>query len=92
MSPQVTTVCAMQIYSACHRASLSASLEAGSGLGSDGLQTRPADILVTTWSAKGSVAFDVTVISPLDSSIVSEAGVTAGVATRAAEMRKQGGK
>ena len=73
-------------------ASLSASLEARSGLGSDGLRTHPADILVTTWSIKDSAAFDVTVISPLNSSIVSEAGVTAGVAARAAEMRKHGGK
>ena len=61
-------------------------------MGSDGLRTRPADILVTTWSIKDSAAFDVMVISPLNSSIVSEAGVTAGVAARAAEMRKQGGK
>ena len=43
---------------------------------------------MTTWGIKGSAAFDVTVISPLNSSIVSEAGVTSGVAARAAEMRK----
>ena len=75
------------IYSACHRASSSASLEAGSGC-SDGFQTRLADILVTTWGIKGSATFDVTVIFLLYSSIASEAGVTAGVAARAAEMRK----
>ena len=51
------------IYSACHRASLSASLEAGSGLGLDGFQTHSADILVTTWGIKGSAAFDVRIIS-----------------------------
>ena len=44
------------IHSACHHASLSASLEAGSGLDSDGLQTRSADILMTTWGIKGSAA------------------------------------
>ena len=76
------------IYSACNRASLSASLEAGSSLGSDGLRTRQADILVTTWGINGSAVFDVTVTSPLNSSIVFEAGVTAGVAARAAEKRK----
>ena len=54
----------------------------------DGLRTCLADILVTTWGIKGSAAFDVTVISPLNSSIVSEAGVTSGVAARAAETRK----
>ena len=57
-------------------------------MGSDGLQTCPADILVTSWGIKGSAAFDVTVTSQLNSSIVSEAGVTVGVAARMAEMRK----
>ena len=57
-------------------------------MGSDGRQTHPADILVSTWGIKGSAAFDVTVTSLLNSSIVSEAGVTAGVAAKAAEVRK----
>ena len=45
-------------------------------------------VRLISWSIKGSAAFDVTVTSPLNSSIVSEAGVTAGVAARAAERRK----
>ena len=63
---------------------LSVVLEAGNGLGSDGLRTRLADILVTTRGSKGSAAFEV----PLNSSAVIEAEVTAGGAARAAEMRK----
>ena len=34
----------------CQRASLPARLEAGCGLGSSELRTRPADTLVTSWS------------------------------------------
>ena len=65
---------------------ISASFEAGSSLGSDRLSNRPADILVTTWEIKDSAVFNDMVTSPLNSSIISEAVVTAGVA---AEMSKQ---
>ena len=40
---------------------------------------------MTTWGIKGSAAFDVMVTSPI---IVSEVGVTAGVAARGGSMRK----
>ena len=76
------------IFSACQRASLPACLEAGCGLGSSELRTRPADILVTIWEVKDTAAFDITVTSPLSPKIVSEAGVSAGVAAKAAESRK----
>ena len=49
-------------------------MRAVSGLGSDGHRTQPADFLVTTWGIKGSATFDVTVISSLSSSLVSEVG------------------
>ena len=72
----------------CQRASLPARLEAGCGLGSSELRTRPADILVTSWGVKDTAAFDITVTSPLSPKIVSEAGGSAGVAAKAAESRK----
>ena len=40
------------------------------------------------WRVKDTAAFDITVTSPLSSKIVSEAGVSAGVAAKAAESRK----
>ena len=43
---------------------------------------------MTNWGIEGLAAFDVIVIPALNPSIISEAGVTAGVAARAAEMRK----
>ena len=76
------------IFSACQRASLPARLEAGCGLGSSELRTRPANILVTSWGVKDTTAFDITVTSPLSPKIVSEAGISAGVAAKAAESRK----
>ena len=45
-------------------------LEAGSGLGHDQKQSRPADILVNNWGFNG----DLSVSSPLKPDIVSEAG------------------
>ena len=68
------------IFSACQRASLPACLEAGCGLGSSELRTRPADILVTSWGVKDTAAIDITVTSPLSPKIVSEVGFFAGVA------------
>ena len=73
---------------ACQHASLSARLEAGCGLGSDELRTRPADILVFSWGTKDTAAFDITVSSPLSHKIVSETGGSAGVAAKAAESCK----
>eukprot|EP00731_Ephydatia_muelleri_P000250 Em0001g250a len=50
-------------------------------------RTRQADILVTNWDNGISAAFDITVASPLNSSVM-EAGMYSGVAARAAEFRK----
>ena len=43
---------------------------------------------MTSWGVKDTAAFDITVTSPLTPKIVSEAGVSAGVAAKAAESRK----
>ena len=50
--------------------------------------TRPADILVSNWDGSASAAFDISVTSPLNSSLVVEAGMSSGVAAKAAEKRK----
>ena len=60
----------------------------GSCFGHDKLNTRPADVLVPNWSLGKPAAFDLTVTSPLNPSILSEAGVTAGSATLVAECCK----
>ena len=60
------------------------SLEVGSGWGQESSRTHSADILVTNWDNGISAAFDVTVTSPLNSSIIMEAGMYSGVAARAA--------
>ena len=71
------------------RALYNPKLEAGSGLGHDQKQSRPADILVNNWGINGKpAAFDLSVSSPLKPDIVSEAGHTAGSATFATEQRK----
>ena len=43
---------------------------------------------MSSWGVKDTAAFDITVTSPLSPKIVSEAGVSAGVAAKAAESRK----
>ena len=64
-------------------------LEAGSGLGHDQKQSRPADILVNNWCINGKpAAFDLSVSSPLKPDIVFEAGHTASSAAGATEQRK----
>ena len=72
----------------CRHANVSAQVEVGSGFGHDKSKTRPADVLVPNWSLGKSAAFSHTVISPLNPSILSEAGVTAGSAAKVAECRK----
>ena len=48
------------------RALYNPKLEAGSGLGHDQKQSRPADILVNNWGINGKpAAFDLSVSSPL---------------------------
>ncbi|KAL5464081.1 hypothetical protein EMCRGX_G033041 [Ephydatia muelleri] len=70
------------------RAGLSSHLEVGRGWGQDCSRTHPVDILFTNWDNGISAAFDVTVTSPLISSVVMEVGMYSGVAARAAEFRK----
>ena len=72
----------------CHRACISAKAEAGSGLGHELRNTRPADILASNWLCGKPAAFDLTVVSPLNPTFISEAGRTAGSAAVAAELRK----
>ena len=67
---------------------MSVRLEVGGGLGRDKALTRPADILVSNLSGSASAAYDITVTSPLNPSIILEAGVSAGTAAKAAEVRK----
>ena len=62
--------------------------EAGSGLGCELLHMRPADILASNWLCDKPAAFDLTVTSPLNPSILSEAGLTAGSAAVATDLRK----
>ena len=76
------------LFNTFHRAGLSSHLEIGSGWGQDCPRTRPADILATNWDNGISAAFDVTVTSQLNSSVVMEAGMYSGVAARVAEFRK----
>ena len=66
----------------CHKAL------AGSGLGRELLHTCPADILALNWLCGKTAAFDLSVTSPLNPSLLSKAGLTAGSAAVAAELRK----
>ena len=46
-------------------------MEVGSGLGHDERRTQPADVLVPNWDLGKPAAFDLTVASPLNQSILS---------------------
>eukprot|EP00731_Ephydatia_muelleri_P010164 Em0005g750a len=72
----------------CRRACIGVQVEAGSGLGRHEHHTRPADVLATNWMLGKPAAFDFAVTSPLDSSPLHEASVTAGSAAHATEARK----
>ena len=72
----------------CHHACISAKAEAGSGLGHEFRNTRPADILASNWLCGKPAAFDLTMVSPLKPTLISEAGRTSGSAVVAAELRK----
>ena len=63
-------------------------MEAGSNLTKDHSHTRPADILVPNWSMGKLAAFDLSVMSPLNSNVLLEAGLAAGQAARATEQSK----
>ena len=73
----------------CHHACISAKAEAGSGLGRAWpLHTRPADNLASNWLCGKPATLDLSVTSPLNPSLLSEAGLIAGSAAVAAELRK----
>ena len=72
----------------CRLAHVACQVEMGSGWGPEKSRTRPADVLIPNWSLGKSAALDLTVTSPLNAEIISEASVTAGSAAYAAEQRK----
>ena len=53
----------------CHRARLGGQLEVGHGYGAESSLSRPADILVPNWMIGKPAAFDVTVVSPFNSTM-----------------------
>ena len=66
-----TCKCGGDVTNRLRHASLSAHLEVGCGWGLDKSNTRPVDILVSNWDGSASAAFDISVTSPLNSSLVS---------------------
>ena len=72
----------------CRRAHLSVKVEAGSNLTHDHSHTRPADIKVPNWLLGKPAAFDLSVMSPLNSNVLLEAELASGWAARVTEQRK----
>eukprot|EP00731_Ephydatia_muelleri_P024346 Em0016g617a len=72
----------------CHRARLGGQLEVGHGYGAESSLSRPADILVPNWMIGKPAAFDLTVVSPLNSTTLNEAGARSGSAAGKAEVHK----
>ena len=68
------------------RAGISVQCEAGGGLSHDNCCTRPTDIFVPNWFCSRPAALDLTVISPLNSNVIAEAGFTGGSAAASAEV------
>ena len=50
----------------CHRAHLGIQVELGNDLTADHSHTHPADLLLTNWTTGRTVAFDISVTSPLN--------------------------
>ena len=63
-------------------------LEAGSSLGHEARQTRPADVLIPNWELGKPAAIDLCVTSPLNSDALQVACVTPSSAAMQAEQRK----
>eukprot|EP00731_Ephydatia_muelleri_P011108 Em0006g2a len=76
------------VAESCILAHLSVKVEAENNLTPDHSHTRPADVLVQNWSRGRPAAFDICVTSPLNTLTLSEAGVCAGAAAQAGEVRK----
>ena len=75
-------------YDFCQRTCLGSRLEMGCGAGSDS-QSRTAYVLVPNWDLGKPAAFDLSVTSTLQSSILLEASVTAGSAALLAEKQQR---
>ena len=69
----------------CHRAWLS---EVGHRSGSDSSHSRPADILVPNWLSGKPAAFDLTVVSLINSKTLNEVGAKGESAAGNAKTRK----
>ena len=72
----------------CRQAGVGGQMEVGSGLGHDERRTRPADVLVPNWDLGKPAAFDLTVASLLNQSILNEACVTAGSSAQVSKQRE----
>ena len=72
----------------CHLALVGCQVEMGSGWGLEMCMTRPADVLIPNWSLGKPVALDLTVTSPLNAEIISEASVTAGICSLCSRTEK----
>ena len=70
-------------HNMCHQAHIAATLEAGSGLTPGLDHTRPADMLAGDWALGKPAAFDITVTSPLNPTILAEACLRVGAAAEA---------
>ena len=71
-----------------HNAHLSVPVEADAWLSTDLSQSRLTDIIVQDWDRGKPAAFDISVVSPINSNTLSAARATAGAASEAAELRK----
>ena len=76
------------IFELCQRACLGAQLEAGSSLGHEKRQTRPADILVPNWELGQPAAVDLSITSLLCHENIQVACVMTGSAALQAKKRK----
>ena len=76
------------LFEFCQRACLGAQLEAGSSLGHEARQTRPANVLIPNWELGKPAAIDLCVTSPLHSNTLQVACVTPNSAAMQAEQRK----
>ncbi|KAL5473551.1 hypothetical protein EMCRGX_G028044 [Ephydatia muelleri] len=76
------------VAESCRLAHLSVKVEAGNNLTPDHSHTRPADVLIQNWSRGRPATFYICVTSPLNTLTLSEAGVCAGAAAQAGEVRK----
>ena len=76
------------IHDVCRRAALSPILEQGAGLDNEGTLSRPADILIPTWTMGKAGALDITVVHPLNNSNIFGASTSAYQCLASAEERK----